>query len=195
MLKSAREYRTMLLAACDNTKCALCDQGPASTLDHYLPKARYPEFAILPLNLIPCCYDCNKGKRDQILKDDSAIYLHAYLDVLPRDTQFLFASIEGTWAEHRIRYWVDPPPVLDRGLRDRIRTHFESLELGEYYRREAVGEVSEKRQIFEDYAEGGRTKEWMQAELGKQAASIAVARGRNNWRCAIVEAIKHSGLV
>jgi 5-methylcytosine-specific restriction endonuclease McrA len=43
------------------------------TLDHVLPKAEHPYFALCLYNLVPCCYGCNsKFKTDKNLKDNAA---------------------------------------------------------------------------------------------------------------------------
>jgi len=47
--------------------CPFCDclyhKGTIS-IEHYLPKSIYPFLAVHPINLIPCCEDCNGTKRD-----------------------------------------------------------------------------------------------------------------------------------
>lgn len=51
-------YDAMMAAA--NEKCPFCGGiGRPRNLDHYLPKAHYPQFSVLPLNLVPSCRDCN----------------------------------------------------------------------------------------------------------------------------------------
>lgn len=60
--------------------CPICGRGSILTLDHYLPKANYPLLCLSPINLIPCCRDCNTNKLDF----NPAIYLeapiHPYLE-------------------------------------------------------------------------------------------------------------------
>ncbi|CAD5379365.1 hypothetical protein OF001_U530002 [Pseudomonas sp. OF001] len=60
--KPARIIYDSLLSQAPLGRCPLCGFGHASTLDHYLPKSKFPQFSILPLNLIPSCKDCNTGK-------------------------------------------------------------------------------------------------------------------------------------
>ena len=40
----------------------MCHTSEVDTLDHYLPKSKYPSLSINPLNLIPICNKCNKTK-------------------------------------------------------------------------------------------------------------------------------------
>lgn len=36
-----------------------CTTSKAGTVDHYLPKTKFPTYSITPANLVPCCGDCN----------------------------------------------------------------------------------------------------------------------------------------
>jgi hypothetical protein len=67
--------------------CAYCAARDAATLDHYLHKAGagcFPEFAILPVNLIPSCSRCNPNGRGY--RDDAGqrALIHPYFDIIPR---------------------------------------------------------------------------------------------------------------
>ena len=48
-------------------KCPFCGIGTVSTLDHYLPKSKYPALAITPKNMIPACRDCNWERKGHFL--------------------------------------------------------------------------------------------------------------------------------
>jgi hypothetical protein len=58
----------------------MCGSLKSGTLDHFLPKAVYPEFALFTKNLIPAC-DCNVA-RGEIYKGDANTkkLLHPYFD-------------------------------------------------------------------------------------------------------------------
>lgn len=46
-------------------RCPICDANwgyAVRTLDHILPESIFPQFSILPLNLVPTCYRCNHSK-------------------------------------------------------------------------------------------------------------------------------------
>lgn len=62
--------------------CPACgDDGVPNTLDHYLPKQRYPEFSILPQNLIPMCARCQEEKGEDTLDAEGRrIFMHSYYD-------------------------------------------------------------------------------------------------------------------
>jgi hypothetical protein len=54
-----------LMIAAENDMCPFCGHRTVTTLDHSLPKAAHPAFAVTPINLIPCCKDCNHAKGTQ----------------------------------------------------------------------------------------------------------------------------------
>lgn len=62
--------------------CPACgEDGTPNTLDHYLPKNGYPEFAITPLNLSPMCDICQGKKGAKILNAaNQRMFLHPYFD-------------------------------------------------------------------------------------------------------------------
>ncbi|WP_213803130.1 hypothetical protein [Granulicella sp. dw_53] len=62
--------------------CPACgEEGTPNTLDHYLPKEHYPEFSILPQNLLPMCDACqlNKGSKT-VDGSNRKLFIHGYYD-------------------------------------------------------------------------------------------------------------------
>ena len=60
-----REYMEQLV----EKRCPICDCSFAYsqvTLDHILPKSKFPFFSITPINLVPTCYNGNMRKNDGI---------------------------------------------------------------------------------------------------------------------------------
>lgn len=51
--QTARKYYDSIILSAPNGKCPQCGQRLVRTLDHYLPKSKYPLLAITPYNLIP----------------------------------------------------------------------------------------------------------------------------------------------
>ena len=48
--------------------CVICGTELINrSIDHVLPKSKYPEYTLTPLNLVPICNDCNffKGKKEE----------------------------------------------------------------------------------------------------------------------------------
>ncbi|MFN3354784.1 MAG: hypothetical protein ACK418_02025 [Pseudomonas sp.] len=63
--------------------CPACGEfGKPNTLDHYLPKGKYPHFSITPVNLFPMCDSCQKEKLEKThTAIEPRLFLHPYFDV------------------------------------------------------------------------------------------------------------------
>lgn len=139
--KPGRNIYNSLMAAV-NDKCPYCGGiGLPRNLDHYLPKARYPQFSILPLNLVPSCRDCNMdGKGDDFATHEEEQVLHPYLD---NDRyfqeQWIFARyIPGLGCEPGvIEYFVQPPQHWHHVHKSRVKKHFDDFCLGLRFSKEA----------------------------------------------------------
>ena len=44
------------------------------------PKSHYPALAVVPINLVPACRDCNNAKKTQVPSLPNDIFLHPYYD-------------------------------------------------------------------------------------------------------------------
>lgn len=80
LLKEGRNYYDALLTSAPHDTCPFCSQRKVKSLDHYLPKARYPSFSITPMNLVPCCTDCNKDKDTEDANLEEEQLIHPYYD-------------------------------------------------------------------------------------------------------------------
>ena len=69
--------------------CPMCGSIHSGTIDHILPKADYPVFAVFGRNLVPACM-CN-SKRGNVLKGahDSERILHPYFDDVLKERLFV----------------------------------------------------------------------------------------------------------
>ena len=66
--------------------CPSCGEpGRPRTLDHYLPKDKFPEFSVLLLNLTPMCDWCQGEKlAEYVTNDGQKRYIHPYFDDVDR---------------------------------------------------------------------------------------------------------------
>lgn len=72
-----REYMEQLV----EQRCPICDCSFAYsqvTLDHILPKSKFPFLSITPINLVPTCYNCNMRKNDGIPSKVLNPYFHGF---------------------------------------------------------------------------------------------------------------------
>lgn len=75
-------------------RCLYCNIGIPESLDHYLPKSKFPLLSINPANLIPCCYSCNV-KLNSLSNHGEALIIHPYFNEvdLVYNQQWIFAKL------------------------------------------------------------------------------------------------------
>lgn len=134
MVQSAngRAYYDKLRAAVPNKRCPLCGRRDVSSLDHYLPKSLYPLYAVAPVNLIPCCRECNGKKAALIANAPEKQTLHPYFDHHLGTEQWLKAEVVAKDPPSFV-YYVDPPMAWDDITILRVKHHFELFAIGELY--------------------------------------------------------------
>ncbi|WP_455291660.1 HNH endonuclease [Vibrio parahaemolyticus] len=140
--KPARAVYDALMLAADE-KCPFCGGiGRPRNLDHYLPKAHFPQFSIVPVNLVPSCRDCNMdGKGEDFATAEAEQVIQPYLDDDRFfDEQWLFASYQVGGADEPgvIEYFVSPPENWDGTHKQRVHKHFEDFELALRFSKEAA---------------------------------------------------------
>lgn len=100
------------------------------TLDHFLPKDDWPEFAIMANNLVPQCQDCApiKGTRYFSVLHGSALYLHPiYSDVLSKVSFKICAKLLSGLPDFEPRFEVAPGmSVADK---KRLSLHLKELKV------------------------------------------------------------------
>lgn len=141
-------YDKLLLKA-KYGKCPLCGHRNVSSLDHHLPKAYYPLLSVVPINLIPCCSDCNYGKLGSFPKTADEETLHPYYDNVENDL-WLKATVQHT-APPSLYFFVDAPDSWDTLLIQRTKHHFRAFSLNKLYSIEAANELGNIKDQIEDY--------------------------------------------
>lgn len=75
--------------------CPLCGQKVVEDLDHYIPRAKMPEYSVHLKNLIPTCHECNDDKGDLWLNDKGErMIINAYFDKIGDMSRLLKSTIE-----------------------------------------------------------------------------------------------------
>lgn len=100
------------------------------TLDHFLPKDDWPEFAIMANNLVPQCQDCApiKGTRYYSVAHGSALYLHPiYTDILSKISFKIHAKLVNDLPDFEPRFEVADGVSADD--RKRISLHLKELKV------------------------------------------------------------------
>ena len=129
-----------LMAVPAHGRCPLCGQGIVSTLDHHLPQSQYPDLAVLPLNLVPACSDCNKTKHDWVPATAEHQTLHPYFDDL--GTECWLGAMVVEESPPAVRFFIDPPHGASVLMQTRVKRHFLVFKLANLYASHAASELS-----------------------------------------------------
>lgn len=177
---AGRALYDRIKASAKYARCPLCGQRDVKTLDHYLSKQLYPEFAVFPANLVPCCSDCNKTKGDYRATQHAEQLFHPYFDDWGA-ARILNAQVT-VGEKVDVAFQILPAAGIGPESLARARTHFQILELGSLYAAGAAVELVESKATFRRNFRMGADA--LQAELRYTAASRE-RENRNSWRAAL----------
>lgn len=178
-------YDLLKLSATGGT-CPLCGQRNVSTLDHYLPKESYADFAILPLNLVPTCSDCNRVKHTFVPANAAEQLLHPYFDRLPEGV-WLHAAVAYEGNTPILTFAADPPAAWSVDLRARVSAHFDRLELATLYSIHGTREVPMIRSRLQNLL-ASRGANAVRDHL-QEEANTRHAADPNSWQAATYKAL------
>lgn len=185
--KPSRKFYDEIKLLPRHQMCPVCGFGSVSTLDHFLPKTSCPAYSVHPLNLIPCCYDCNKIKGSFSPETEEELLLCPYFDSDPFSLeQWLYAdlkSFNGPDESYRFEYYVCYPDHWNQVLRSRLDNHFRRFNLNERYAVQAGIEMVSIEPLFEVMTKG------QIKELMNQQALGASRIGLNYWKRVMYQAI------
>lgn len=136
----ARYIYDQILFTAPNEKCPYCNQRLADTLDHYIPKANFPIYSISPINLIPACTQCNKGKLNAIPANPHQQTLHPYYDNV-EEKEWLECEILQL-PEIIFNFKTKNIPDNTGILNQRILNHFDFYKLNALYKSHASSEFT-----------------------------------------------------
>lgn len=188
--KPARKVYDYVLASAPRGRCPFCGFGHASTLDHYLPKSKYPQFSVLPLNLVPCCKDCNSGKHADSAITEAQQSLHPYFDHAQYvNEQWLFAAVNQT-SPVTIHFYAQAPDHWADISKARVQSHFEEFKLGARYAIEASNQLACLRDTLTSYREingVAAVKQHLTIE-----ANTHFRQHKNSWQTAMFQSLANS---
>ncbi|WP_088744095.1 HNH endonuclease [Cobetia sp. QF-1] len=139
--KPARRLYDAILNSAEE-KCPFCGGiGTPRNLDHFLPKSHFPQFSILPSNLVPSCRDCNMdGKASSYATKAGEQLIQPYIDNdVFFDDQWIFADFECDdtglgW----FNFYVKTPREWNDINKVRAIKHFEDFNLNTKYGNKAA---------------------------------------------------------
>jgi hypothetical protein len=183
-----RLFYDKLLAAPEHGRCPLCGQRVVSTLDHHLPKTKYPAFTVVLTNLVPACADCNKTKIDIIPKSADQETFHPYFDDIETDLWLDARVIETSPAV--LQFFVKSPIDWDDVKVQRIKNHFKLFKLSSLYTSHAATElINIQDSLSKIFSRAGY--QGVNTHLYSEAKSREVAY-LNSWQTAMYRALATS---
>lgn len=179
---SLSHLRTALKRRCH--RCPYCNISASPDLDHFLPQDSFPCLAILSWNLVPICPECNRFKE----RGPEGAFIHSYFDQFP-EMPFLHTDIafepDAILATFRLDLTHIATPLADR-----IRNHFEALDLRARYALVAQDRLSALRLSLPGLYESGGAVE-VRAELQRKKLEASLY-GSNSWEHALMSALASS---
>lgn len=151
MVKSKGGARTKydqikLLAEEECPYCGGCgefvDDEGVGTIDHFIPKALFPVFSILPENLVPACEPCNKGMGISFPTDPNLQPLHPYYDALHFFEEKWTTATVAEQDPVIVTFDLDVPAGWSHKDSQRVLQHFKDCRLRGRYRAKVASDVS-----------------------------------------------------
>ena len=143
--KPARKIYDSLLNAAKE-KCPFCGGiGTPRNLDHFLPKTHFPQFSILPCNLVPACRDCNMdGKAQAYASTPEDQIIQPYVDGNKFFTeQWIYATYNKAANDEpgEFEYYTSPPDDWSEIDKQRISKHFIIFNIAKRYGTKAAEQL------------------------------------------------------
>jgi hypothetical protein len=180
--------------------CQYCGigEGRDATLDHYIPKEKFPEYAVYPDNLVPCCPICNQKRGDRWLEAGSGArrHVHLFFDKIPR-RQLLRATIGVAKSKVTIRYQLSLGHSASKGFAALYQRHVSSLDLLERYEGAAAVQFQDWQATIKWNGHGKKVgRKHIKERFARDAKGLARTRGQNHWKTALLYAASQSdGLI
>ena len=183
-----RRFYDRLKMAAPNGKCPLCGRGNVYSLDHHLPKTRFADLAITPVNLLPSCQDCNKTKTEAVPDLAAEETIHPYFDDV-EDAVWLRARVIEV-SPAALFFYADPPDAWSTTLQRRVKHHFRVFRLRKAYASEGAQLIGNIRgHLVRSVSKQGSVG--IRAYLRDQAESCREVR-TNSWEAAAYTALSEN---
>lgn len=168
--------------------CQNCTIDTVCTMDHVLPKEKFPEFAVNGHNLFPCCSICNEYKSEII---GATSFLNLFLDKLP-DVQYLFVSIYQDLDSVNFRFYLsNKGKLIDNALYVNIENHYANLHLLDRMtvasRTYLSAFISSNKPHYRRYG-----KDYIIETVHESINECRNAYGYNYWKCSLELALIES---
>jgi possible EA31 gene protein, phage lambda len=186
--KKGRKYYDKIKANAPMGKCPICDYNLVDTIDHYLPKTIFYQYAITVENLLPECAKCNKNKTDKMAYNRIEELIHPYFDDFDNDV-WLHASIDKNAGEpFGFKYGVEKPQTWDEEKFNRAKNHLSVYKLDSLYMILAASEINKELLKLKGHYLILRDKKPLK-EIVNISLEVEKGINRNSWKTAMLQCI------
>jgi hypothetical protein len=183
-----RKFYDKIMLLPKNGICPMCGKRTVSTLDHYLPKTKYPTYAVTAFNLLPSCSDCNKAKQTKIITSREEETIHPYYDDF-NDEVWIKANIIEEFPIGFNFNVYKPASWTDEKFK-RAVNHFDTFHLNALYSSHAADRFAPyKIQLKRLYSRGGEKA--IKEDIEDRSESNKEIR-LNSWEAAMYTALLSS---
>lgn len=128
------------------TKCPYCGISESSHLDHFLPRAKFPEFSIYSPNLIYVCSICNSTyKGDDVVNSlGERKFFNPYFDNFIEDIQFVKCRIIVNDIYPKFEFYIEDLSKTNSYEYTIMKNHFEAMNLKINYMNQIVNQKFKK---------------------------------------------------
>ncbi|GAA4451614.1 HNH endonuclease [Novipirellula rosea] len=164
--------------------CQYCLFGEIDCVDHYLPKNKFPEFSVLPRNLVPACSRCNRMKGSKWLHNGDRAIVSLYFDDVPNE-QFIEVDISFPRGNRaKVEFRLTKPAGMQRVVFRRLQQQFDTLNLIERYNLFGAEFVSEVVAVAHS-----KRRARVESNLESSAAGLATQFGRNYYKSLVYRSL------
>lgn len=195
--KKLKELKRKILEEQKDTQkdvCQYCGINSFHTFDHYLPISLFPEYSVLSINLIPCCYKCNQAKNNN-WKDsqDKRKFINLYYDELPNKS-YLHFNITYEDDLPVFNFYLSKPEEYDENEVllnfDIFKSHFINLSLIDRFERKINGYITEIRSSLKSHRvfTFENIKNFLEEEYEVKTKTFGI----NHWKSALLRGLMES---
>jgi 5-methylcytosine-specific restriction endonuclease McrA len=186
--KIGRKVYNSILANTYHNLCPYCSHREVKTVDHYFPKSKFASYAITPINLLPCCSDCNKDKLDDYNLQEEKMFIHPYFDDLRNHDWLECIVVRETWPI-TFSYSVSSD-IGDVILKSRIRFQFKKLNLSKLYSDNAAREFNKRvKSLINEYNSNPSNQG---LDFLNENIDSYNYENKNSWQSKMFEALRNS---
>jgi len=145
-----RSYYDKIMLLAPDSKCPYCGVRNVRTLDHFMAKSLYPVFSVTPINLSPCCSDCNKDKKSLLYSSFIDTPINPYYDDYNND-EWLYSSFKIKNNRPIFSFFTKMPSTWTLQDIQKIKNHCNLFKLFDLYQIEANSEYAGKLLFLKKY--------------------------------------------